>query len=205
MRTIKKLRRRTGVALRVLILVGGGVLFGPQAASAQGTCIQDVWKAHGNNQNLTCTANDVTLASATNINIITGGSCDPVTGVCSCFAGQTVTFTADFRMDLTADTRYDVGFYIATDGDPKHDGAFTGEGSATASLAGNTQNGTFINLDPTPDVCGDITGPLNTAHNPLFVQAQISAPCPSTPGQKLQLPFATTWRQPGSNNVCLGT
>jgi hypothetical protein len=205
MRTIKKLRRRTGVA--VTVLTGGGLLFGPEAAIAQvqGTCIQDVWKAHGKNNNLTCTANDVTLSSATNINIITGGSCDPVTGECSCFAGQTVTFTADFQMDLTADTRYDVGFYIATDGDPNNDGAKTGTCSATASLAGNTPAGNFINLDAAPDVCGDITGPFNTVHNPLLVSAQISAQCPLTPGQQLRLPFATTWRQPGSNEVCAGT
>ena len=204
MRTFKKSRRRTGVALTVITLVGGGLLVGPEAASAQ-TCINDVWKAHGNNQNLTCQANDVTLSSATNINVITGGSCDPVTGKCSCFAGQTVTFTADFQMDLTADTRYDVGFYLATDGDSNHDGALTGQCSATASLASNTPTGNFINLDAAPDVCGDITGPFNTAHNPLRVSAQVTTTCPSTPGQQLQLPFATTWRQPGSNQVCLGT
>jgi hypothetical protein len=196
-------RKNCSVALTMLILVGGGLLFGPQAASAQ-TCIQDVWKAHGNNQNLQCTANDVTLSAATNINIITGGEC--VNGVCSCFAGQTVTFTADFRMDLTADTRYDVGFYIATDNDPNNDGAITGQCTPTASLVGNTSN--FINLDAAPDLCGDITGPLAgnnpPDNNPLFVTAQISAPCPTTPGQNLSLPFATTWRQPGSNEVCSG-
>lgn len=195
--------------ITVLILAGGGLLLWPDAASAQ-TCINDVWKAHGNNQNVTCTANDVTLSSATNINISAGGAC--VNGVCSCYAGQTVTFTADFRMDLTADTRYDVGFYIATDNDPNSDGALTGQCSATASLASNTTRaGNFINLDvpsQSGDVCGDITGPSSTAagsHNPLFVTATISAPCPSTPGQQLRLPFATTWRQPGSNDVCDGT
>jgi hypothetical protein len=186
----------------MLTLVGGGLLLGPEAASAQ-TCIQDVWKAHGNKQNLTCTANDVTLSSATNINITTGGSC--AGGVCSCFAGQTVTFTADFRMDLTADTRYDVGFYIATDGDPNHDGAITGTCSANASLTTNTAAANFVNLDAAPDVCGEIEGPSGSAHNPLFVTATISAQCPGTAGQKLQLPFATTWRQPGSNEVCDGT
>jgi hypothetical protein len=186
------------------VLAMGGLLFGAQPASAQ-TCIQDVWKAHGNNQNLTCTAQDVTLSSATNIQISTGGSCDPTTGACRCFAGQTVTFTADFQMDLTADTRYDVGFYIATDSDPNHDGAKTGQCSATASLASNTTAGNFINLDAAPDVCGDITGAFGTDHNPLFVKAQISAQCPTASGQQLQLPFCTTWRQPGSNQVCLGT
>ena len=193
--------------LLLAVVAVGGVLFGPQPAFAQ-TCIQDVWKAHGNTQNLNCTANDVTLSSATNINIITGGSC--VNGVCGCFAGQTVTFTADFRMDLTAQDRFDVGFYIATDNDPNGDGAITGQCGATASLASNTTrlvNGlpNFINNDAAPDVCGDISGPSNTTHNPLFVTAQISAPCPLTPGQNLTLPFATTWRQSGANEVCDGT
>lgn len=203
-------RRSTGLlAILLGVLAVGGLLLGAQPASAQGTCIQDVWQAHGNKQNLTCTANDVTLSEATNINIITGGDCDPVTGVCRCFAGETVTFTADFRMDLTADTRYDVGFYIATDDDPNGDGALTGQCSATASLSTNTPAGNFINLDDIPvntdDVCGDITGPLGTANNPLFVRAQISAECPATGGEQLVLPFCTTWRQPGSNEVCLGT
>jgi hypothetical protein len=208
MTTIEKLRQRTGVALTVLSLVGGGLIFGPAAASAQvpplGTCINDVWKWHENKQNVTCTANDVTLSTATNIDIDTGGSC--VNGVCSCFAGQMVTFSADFQMDLTADARYDVGFYLATDADPNNDGALNGTCTATASLAGNTAN--FRNLDAAPDVCGDITGPFNAPppdNNPLFVRATITAPCPSTPGQQLRLPFATTWRQPGSNQVCRGT
>ena len=206
--------RLTGLLSILLCLVAvGGLLVGAQPASAQ-TCIQDVWKAHpGNNQNLTCTANDVTLSTATNIDIITGGVCDPVTGECSCFAGGTVTFTADFQMDLTADTRYDVSFYIATDGDPNNDGAITGQCTATASLAGNTLN--FINLDApncsgndcqTGDVCGDITGPFNTANNPLIVTTTITTQCPLT-GDNLPLDFATTWRQPGttSNQVCDGT
>ena len=193
---------RTLLFTLIAVLAFGGLLFGAQPASAQ-TCIQDVWKAHGNNQNLTCTANDVTLSEATNINIISGGDC--VEGVCRCFAGGTVTFTADFRMDLTADTRYDIGFYIATDQDPNGDGAKTGLCAANASLASNTPAGNFINLDAAPDVCGDITGPLNTAHNPIFVNAQISADCPAGAGDQLLLPFCTTWRQPGSNQVCLGT
>ena len=200
------------------IVAVGGLLFGPQPAAAQ-TCIQDVWQAHGNSQGLNCTAQDVTLSEATNIQISTGGSCNQTTGVCQCFAGQPLTFTADFRMDLTADTRFDVGFYIATGTGANQNGALTGQCSATASLAGNTQNGTFINLDAPPncgngkgqppcqtgDVCGDITGPLGGDHNPLFVRSTVSTTCPSAAGQQLVLPFCTTWRQPGSNEVCLGT
>jgi len=187
------------------VLAVGGLLFGPQPASAQGTCIQDVWKAHGNNQNLTCTAQDVTLSAATNIDIITGGQCVIENGVkvCKCNSGGTVTFTADFRMDLTADTRYDIGFYIATDGGGA-DGALTGQCTATAATETSAPV-TFKNLDASPDACGDITGPLGTAFNPQLVKAQISTQCTAGPSGKLELPFCTTWRQPGSNQVCLGT
>ena len=195
---------RTLLFTLIAVLAVGGLLFGAQSVSAVGTCIQDVWQAHGNNQGLNCTAQDVTLSKATNINITNGGQC--VNGKCECFSGQTVTFTADFEMDLTADTRYDIGFYIATDNDPNSDGALTGSCTATASLASNTTKpGNFVNLDAAPDVCGDITGAFGTAHNPVFVTTQISAQCPAAAGQQLKLPFCTTWRQPGSNQVCLGT
>jgi hypothetical protein len=50
----------------------GVLLLGAQPASAA-NCIQDVWKAHGNNQNLTCTAQDVTLSEVTNIDVTAGG------------------------------------------------------------------------------------------------------------------------------------
>ena len=61
------LRHFTGLFPIVLgVVMVGGVLVGAQPASAQ-TCIQDVWQAHGNTQNLTCTANDVTLSSVTNV------------------------------------------------------------------------------------------------------------------------------------------
>src|SRR5882724_12151054 len=129
------------LVIAVSLLVTGAVLFGAQPSlAAPNTCIQDVWKAHGNNQNLTCTANDVTLSRATGIDISSGGQCAIENGVkvCKCNSGGQVTFSADFRMDLTADTRYDIGFYIATDSDPNHDGAKTGQCTATASLAGNT-------------------------------------------------------------------
>jgi hypothetical protein len=190
----------------VPILVGVGLLFVPQAASAQGTCIEDVWKAHGNNQHLQCTAKDIGLSLAENsqIDIISGGSCAIENGVrvCRCLEGGTVTFDAVFQMNLTAQTRYDVGFYIASDNDPNNDGAITGQCTATASLAANTQN--FINLDAAPDVCGEITdGP--PSNNPLFVRSRVMTQCVAGPGGVLLLEWATTWRQPGDNQVCLGT
>jgi hypothetical protein len=187
------------------VLAVGGLLLVSQPASAQ-TCIQDVWKAHGNNQNLQCTANDVTLSRALNIDVLNGGLCQIENGVrvCRCFDGLPVTFTADFEMDLTADTRYDIGFYIATDNDPNNDGALTGACIATGATAANTTR--FLQLDPAPDVCGDISGPFLSDFNPQFVKATIGpVTCTAGPSGKLELDFCTTWRQPGSNETCLGT
>jgi hypothetical protein len=180
----------------------GVLLLGAQPASAA-NCIQDVWQAHGNKQNLTCTAQDVTLSQVTNIDVTAGGQCTIENGVrvCKCTLGGNVTFTADFRMDLTADTRYDTGFYIATDGDISPTGALTGLCAATQITSQNSA--TFRNLDAAPDTCGDITGPLGTAFNPQIVHFTLTMPCSDPDGnEQLDLPFCTTWRQPGSNQVC---
>ncbi len=178
-----------------------GLLLAAQPASAQ-TCIQDVWKAHGNSQNLTCTANDVTISTVTNIDITAGGKCD--TNGCVCYEGGNVTFAADFSMPLTAQERFDIGFYIATDGDQTATGALTGECASTNVTVSNAPV-TFINDDPAPDVCGDIKGPLSTPYNPQIVRFTLTVPCVPDANGKLALPYCTTWRQPGSNQVCLGT
>ena len=182
------------------------VALGARPAAAQ-TCIQDVWKAHGNNQNLTCSAKDVNLSDVTNITITAGGACSGSPPVCKCFLNGPVTFVADFKMNLTADTRYDIGFYIATDGDNSTTGALTGQCSAAVVTADSS---TFINLDAPPlgadtsDKCGDITGALGTAYNPQIVRQTITMPCIDSGNGQLALPWCTTWRQPGSNTTCQG-
>ncbi len=178
-------------------LVLGRLLLGAQPASAQ-TCIQDQWTAHGNNQSLTCTSNDVRIASASNIRALNG------TPLTQCVSGQTFSFIADFTVELTAQTRYDIGLYFATDGDNNSDGALTGTCSANIITAKNQQTGlgsaNFIQLDGSPDTCGDI----DNAHNPQIVTVQVNnVSCVDTDGDgKLNLPNCTSWRQPGSNEVC---
>jgi len=180
--------------LGVAALASAGVLLGVQPAGAAPSCIQDVWTAHGNSQSLTCTANDVTLASATNICVDDGaGGCKANN---TCNGGQPVTFTADFTMPLTAQARYDLGLYIATDGGGS-DGALTGQCAANIVTAANSP--TFYQADPAPDICGDIS----SAHNPQVIRQMITTQCVDTNGDgKLNLPWCTSWRQPGSNEVC---
>ena len=85
--------------LRFLLggLMAGGLAFSTHTASAQDQdepitivdgCMQDVAMF-----GLNCTANDIRVAAATNINIVDDG--------CA-FPGDTVTFSAEFQVILTA-------------------------------------------------------------------------------------------------------
>jgi uncharacterized repeat protein (TIGR01451 family) len=108
---------------------------------------------------------------------------------------------------LTAQTRYDIGLYIATDGGGT-DGALTGQCFDSIITAQNAPL-TFFNPDPTDgslkplqpaDICGDIEN--TTAHNPQIVHMTVSTACVAGADGKLKLPNCTSWRQPGSNTEC---
>jgi len=188
-------------------LMVAGLILGSEPASAN-NCIQDVWKAHGNTQDLTCTANDVSIAQVTNICVADSsqpsGQCCQKNGCTpTCNLNQPVTFTADFQVVLTAQTRYDIGLYLAGDGDPNGDGALTGICNDYIITPGEeVPPSTFVNLDPAPDTCGDI----DAGHNPQLLHLMVTAQCvgSGTP-PKLRLPNCTSWRQPGSNQVCRST
>jgi uncharacterized repeat protein (TIGR01451 family) len=175
------------------VLAVGGLLLGVQPASAA-PCMDDVFPGK-----LQCTANDVRIAFADNIRDLNG---DPLS---ECVSGQEFSFIADFHVELTAQARFDIGLYFATDGDPNNDGALTGLCAVNTISEANSPN--FINLDspenggnqPT-DTCGDI----DDDNNPQVVTVQINnALCEDSDGDgKANLPNCTSWRQPGANQVC---
>ncbi len=198
-------------ALRTVALaaVTTGLFLVGQPASAlmANVCMQTNYTAHGKTQTLTCTANDVRVARATNIDVTSGGSCEVVNGVkkCSCSQGGNVTFTADYEVLLTAQARYDIGIYFGVDGDPNGDGALSG--TCKLTTLDNTNSTNFINLDPTltpaskaqpNDVCGDI----DSAHNPQLLHLTLTAACEPGPDGKLKLPNCTSWRESGANETC---
>jgi hypothetical protein len=222
-------------------------------------CMQDVYDAFGQGGSLGCTANDVSLATATNIEIHDDGCAYP---------GDTVTFTAKFQVDVTAGSRNDVGIYFSLDGDPNSDGAYTGsctvsslpfdddnDPSTTSSVwldldgfgdnttASNdfgycsTDGGTTIDPTYTPcdggspeggdaqcvaalgdedatceefgdglngsfqDICGDISKP---DFSPLYPEVTLTVACVDDDGDgELDLPYCTSWRQSGANELCL--
>jgi hypothetical protein len=181
-----------------LYVIGVLLVMGAHARTAEAqTCMGDRY-SQATGGHLTCTANDVRIARVTNIT-------DPVTSqpITSCISGQRITFAADFEVDLNAQTRYDIGMYLATDGDSNSDGALTGDCAVGIITPVNAPK-TFVNLDPAPDTCGDITGPAGSATNPQIVHMQVTALCLEGADGNLRLPNCTSWRQPGSNAVCTG-
>ncbi len=197
------------------VLTVGGLLLGAQPASAA-PCLQDAF-----GKNVQCTANDVSIAEVTNIAITAGGSCTgtgtnrvctcngvtPPPTNCSTNPSQTgcVTFTADFKVVLTAQERFDIGFYIGTDGDPNGDGAITGQcadfvitQAEEVDQNGNPNPNNFTNSDN--DACGNI----DATHNPQFLHLTISTACVAGTGGNLKLPTCTSWQQPGADTVCSG-
>jgi uncharacterized repeat protein (TIGR01451 family) len=145
--------------------------------------------------NLNCNSNDVRIAG-----VATDSQGDPLLTIhdngCA-FPGDTVNFTATFDVLLGAQARYDIGIYFVEDGDPNDDGALTGTCSITTLDADNTPG--FINLDASPDTCGDI----DAAHNPLHPEITLTAVCiDDDDNGLLNLPNCLSWRQPGANDVC---
>jgi hypothetical protein len=167
-----------------------------------------------------CTANDVGIAEASNIR-------NPTTGaaITSCISGSPLNFTADFTVETQGGvTRFDIGLYFATDGDPNGDGVKSGECSVSKISQVNNTSNNFINLDlpanggsQSTDTCGDI----DNTHKPQLLTLTLSALCtesplffnPSTgkcqatsPGPNAQkcmlLPNGVSWRQTGANDIC---
>ena len=164
---------------------------------------------------LVCTANDVRIGFADNVRNPTTGT--PIT---SCISGSTLDFKADFHVELTAQARYDIGLYFATDGDAAHDGARAGQCSVSKITATNN-TGNFINLDNPGAQPADTCGDIDATHNPQVITLTLSAACaegalffnPATgncqatspgPGAAkcMALPNCTSWRQTGANGVC---
>lgn len=164
-------------------------------------CMQDVAGF-----NLNCTANDVSVASVTDVQILDDG--------CA-FVGDTVTFSADYEILLNAQARHDIGVYFATDGGDALTGSCTivtlpevtdldseckngkcAEDGVTVCAPNSNPNATCEPID----LCGDI----DPSPNPIILNdIVITALCIDPDGDNnLNLPNATSWRQPGSNDIC---
>src|ERR1035437_2734068 len=101
---IPSLCSRIAPAFLVIGLALGSLLWTHQAF-ATATCLQDLYTFLGNRGTLGCTANDVTATVFSDLK-----------GLESCTSGTNFTVTLQANLTLTAQTRYDIGLFVATDG-----------------------------------------------------------------------------------------
>lgn len=173
--------RAATVPLGVAALAALGAAASPTVASASEAvttvgqhCMQKVFGTPVTNANrLNCTANDIRLSRAV--------SASPS----SCVRGTRFDLTATFETVVTANARYDAGFFFRTDGGPDARGA----GSTAAgqcSLSG-------LKMPPAFNLDGDTSGDLNSGTY-YFNMTIPGVLCddPDNDG-KLNLPNCTSW------------
>lgn len=142
-------------------------------SSVNGQCVAD-YSSH-----LTCTANDVSVGSVSNIQILDDGCTSPT---------DTVTFSANWNVQSTASQRYNVGLWIATGGQTS-----ALNGSCTTATLPVTPVPPYINLDN--NACGDITS-SSSISTPVTLTVKCSDP---DGNNKLNIPYVTSWDQNGGN------
>ena len=156
-------------------------------------CMQHVYGDPVTNANrLNCTANDVRIARAVEVS--------PGT----CIENDTFTLTGTFEIDVTANSRYDTGFFFRIDGGTNARGDGAGADGICSLSALNTSGSPGINLDT--DSCGDLNSGKYLATFTIPGVKCVGVPDPANPGKKiLQLPNCTSWHSNQGTTCNLGT
>jgi uncharacterized repeat protein (TIGR01451 family) len=142
--------------------------------------------------NLNCTANDVS------INTITVASGAPAT----CVGGQQVNLDLDVTIQFGAPSRYNIGVFVANDGnDPKLLPSSGGASSCSVAVLPNSSP--FLNLDG--GNCGDGNGSISGGTGSgTFRMYSVGVPC-TTDGSgnnTLYVPYLVSWDQSSNTNAC---
>jgi hypothetical protein len=153
-----------------------------------------------------CRADDVKVIQADKVRDMFG------TPLSECVQGKTFTFIADFRVRTTANTRYDIGLYFATDGDPNGDGASSGTCSANIlrdlHLDPQYPNAVTLGAAAAADLDGDACRDISSANGWRNIGGKIvtlridNVLCHDSDGDgKMNLPNCAAWSQDASR-VC---
>ncbi|HEY8379496.1 MAG TPA: hypothetical protein VIK91_23550 [Nannocystis sp.] len=159
------------------VLVIPGVVFADNGPTAVGEiCMQRVYGAPMSKSNqLNCTASDIRLSRAISVS--------PET----CMRGEVFDLTATFETIVTANARYDAGFYFRIDGK----GTARGDGpdaDGICSLSALTSPpAPALNLDA--DLCGDLNA--GTHYLTFTIPGVVCQPGEGT--DHLRLPNCTSW------------
>jgi hypothetical protein len=167
--------------------VVGGLLLSTLPASAvdngpslsPSACMQRVFIGPTGNvtnaNRVNCTANDIRLSKATSVS------------PSSCVEGTTFDLTATFETNVTANARYDAGFFFRTDGGSNARGDGNTAGGVCSLSALTPALSPALNLDS--DTCGDLN---SGTYNLTFTIPDVL--CSDTDGDGfLNLPNCTSW------------
>jgi hypothetical protein len=180
----RRVSSRTGFFF-VTLAAGVLLLASPAGADESGPtvsgdiCMQKVFGSPVANSNkLNCTANDIRISKAVSVS--------PT----SCISGQKFDLTATFETIVTANSRYDAGYFFRTDGgtNARGDGTLaTGQCSLSALKPPPPANAPVLQLDG--DTCGDLN---SGTFQVTFVIPDVM--CVAAAGtDQLALPNCTSW------------
>ena len=196
-------KHKFSVAAIFAALVLPPTLIGNKTALAE-TCVEEQA-----GKSVACSANDVRVVFADNIRTTFGAP------IVQCIKGQAFSFIADFHVRTTAISRYDIGIYFATDGDPNGDGATSGVCS-TNIIKDRHIDPAFPNVvtlgaaaaaDLDGDACRDITSAYGWRHieGKVVTLRVDDVLCHDSDGDgQLNLPNCTSWSL-NSGGVCMNS
>jgi hypothetical protein len=196
-------KRLTGLASLTILIAVLTLLLRVSPASAA-NCLKDNY-----GKNVQCSANDVSIASATNIRGLDGKS------LATCQLNTTFSFIADFKVVTTASARENIGLYFQTAGGSSaltgtcSDNIISPPHSCTSSPGVNCGSAQYLEADPAPDNCGDTTSAdkfllngVSTAGQLITVEVDNALCVPAAGTNKVSLPNCTSWQQVGGTNLC---
>lgn len=175
----------------------------PSSPPGNKTCMDNSYtEAHNVSDQLVCTTNEVYLEKVDSIVAKT------------CEAGQVITVDVDGSIRFTS-ARYDLGWYVATDGGDALDGSCAVNGlqkQASYSVVerpGSTKVVGSVNWGKdakgTLDACGDIStttaGAGGNIDTPVMVSLSVVCEDENKDG-KMDVAICFTWRTSGTDDIC---
>lgn len=165
--------------LAVLAVMGPSAYAADSGPSLTGdVCLQQLFGTPATNANkVNCTANDISLSQVISVS--------PT----SCTKGTTFDLQATYRVNVTANARYDAGFIFRLDGGSNARGdGLAADGVCSLSGLGNPPGSSpGLNLDG--DTCGDLNSGQYTV---TFTIPDVECKDTNNNG-KLNLPYCTSW------------
>jgi hypothetical protein len=197
--SIRKAKGPLGVVSLMVFISVVALMSRAIPASAAGNCLKDQY-----GKNVTCTANDVSVAFADRPRTLSGA---PLT---ECTQGSHFDFVADFHVKTTATARENIGLYFQTAGGSN---ALTGtcsdniispshksSNSADTVMLGSNNYEEF-DASLAGDTCGDTSSSDPGGEQVVTVEVD-QADCEPGANGMLALPNCTSWQQPGGAILC---